>query len=206
METGALIAALQALAPAATPAALRRVLHALIDDEAIPDTATPPVSSDGAAGRLLDSPDVPEAAPSRLAERTTRPPSRIHPARDPGAPSKGSNADRDWLRLREQVRTEQARRGLDRAELARVLGLAASTLGKTLNHRTAPSRPITDRLTRFVADLGATPVAKGVYRRPVRGRTGRDRPGRLRRPRARRTGRGRKGSGGRIRSRNWPSG
>ena len=59
METGALIAALQALAPAATPAALRRVLHALIDDEAIPDTATPPVSSDGAAGRLLDSPDVP---------------------------------------------------------------------------------------------------------------------------------------------------
>ena len=55
METGALIAALQALAPAATPAALRRVLHALIDDEAIPDTATPPVSSDGAAGRLLDS-------------------------------------------------------------------------------------------------------------------------------------------------------
>ena len=104
----------------------------------------------------------PEAAPSRLAERTTRPPSRIHPARDPGAPSKGSNADRDWLRLREQVRTEQARRGLDRAELARVLGLAASTLGKTLNHRTAPSRPITDRLTRFVADLGATPVAKGV--------------------------------------------
>ena len=97
-----------------------------------------------------------------MAERTTRPPSRIHPARDPGAPSKGSNADRDWLRLREQVRTEQARRGLDRAELARVLGLAASTLGKTLNHRTAPSRPITDRLTRFVADLGATPVAKGV--------------------------------------------
>ena len=152
----ALLAALRALAPAASPAALRRVLHALIDDEATPNVTTPPMhdATDGAAA-ALDSTDVlPRAAPPSLTERTMRPASPAKPAPRVRAPSKGSGSNevRDWLVLRDRVKATAAAQGLDRPALATALGLAPATVHKAMGHRRPPSGPIMARMRHWLAD------------------------------------------------------
>lgn len=138
--------------------ALRRALTEILTP---PDMTTPPtrIAIDGAAA-ALDSTDVrlPEAAPPSLAGRTARPASATEPAPRKRAPSKGSNSSEvlAWLDLRERVKAEQARRGLDRAGLATVLGLSATTVHKALSHRTPPSVPIATKLRAFLADLPDT--------------------------------------------------
>ena len=191
-QTAALIAALEALARAAPPESLRHVLHQLIDG---PNAATPPVEADGAALHSTD--ELPQAAPPELAARTTRPTSA--PQAGPGsrAPSKGLDAGGDWLSLREQVRTEQKRQGIDRAALAAELKLAPSTLGSALGKRDPPSGPIFAKLTHWLGDTPATAPGKPVQAAQARpGPEGREQPGNAASARRGREGRAGGGWGG----------
>ena len=120
---------------ATSPARLQLILHQLVDDLG-PELPT--------GGKFTDAqPQIPDTTPPAFPDLRSASASKAARA---AAQSSGA-----WLVLRERVKAEQARRGLDRAGLAAALGLSDSTVKKALNHRTPPSVPIAAKLRAFVA-------------------------------------------------------
>ena len=131
----ALIEVIGTLLRAATPAALRRFVHQLVD-EVIPDPhppepTTPPAheAADGVVRGIISTHSK-AAAPHQPAGRGVRPASLRKPTPPPATSANGRLPDIQWLELRDAVRTEQRRRGWDWSELANALRLSMPTVKK----------------------------------------------------------------------------